>query len=158
MIIYGQRIVDGTKEMYIYFLLKYTKYYPYKIFPLYEIMDDNEQQLIKCNICKKNNNVIPKEGYNFTGQRGNASLNLFEGEYFHCNYCNSYNENSDDIHQFNKQKLFVFSQMYIFIDELYKIKNNKIEKYYISPKKYKYKIIWSKNIIKVNTQINNALI
>ena len=48
--------------------------------------------------------------------------------------------------------------MYIFIDELYKIKNNKIEKYNISPKKYKYKIIWSKNIIKVNTQINNALI
>ena len=146
MIINGQKIVDGTKEMYIYYLLKYTKYYPYKIFPLYEIMDDNEQQLIKCNICKKNNNVIPKDGYNFSG------------EYFHCNYCNSYNENSDDIHQFNKQKLFVFSQMYIFIDELYKIKNNKIEKYYISPKKYKYKIIWSKNIIKVNTQINNALI
>ena len=146
MIINGQRIVDGIKEMYIYFLLKYTKYYPYKIFPLYEIMDDNEQQLIKCNICKKYNNVIPKEGYNFTG------------EYFHCNYCNSYNENSDDIHQFNKQKLFVFIQMYIFIDELYKIKNNKIEKYNISPKKYKYKIIWSKNIIKVNTQINNALI
>ena len=143
MIIDGQRIVDGTKEMYIYFLLKYTKY---KIFPLYKIMDDNKQQLIKCNICKKNNNVIPKDGYNFSG------------EYFHCNYCNSYNENSDDIHQFNKQKLFVFSQMYIFIDELYKIKNNKIEKYYISPKKYKYKIIWSKNIIKVNTQINNALI
>lgn len=109
-------------------------------------MDDTKQQLIKCNICKKNNNVIPKDGYNFTG------------EYFHCNYCNSYNENSDDIHQFNKQKLFVFSQMYIFIDELYKIKNNKIEKYYILPKKYKYKIIWSKNIIKVNTQINNALI
>ena len=57
-----------------------------------------------------------------------------------------------------KQKLFVFSRMYIFIDELYKIKNNKIEKYYISPKKYKYKIIWSKNIIKVNAQINNSLI
>ena len=146
MIINGQRIIDGTKEMYIYFLLKYTKYYPYKIVPLYEIMNDNEQQLIKCNICKKNNNVIPKDGYNFTG------------EYFHCNYCNSYNENSDDIHKFNKQKLFIFNQMYIFIDELYKIKNNKIEKYYISPKKYKYKIIWSKNIIKVNTQINNALI
>ena len=108
-------------------------------------MDDNEQQLIKCNICKKNNNVIPKDGYNFSG------------EYFHCNYCNSYNENSDDKHQFNKQKLFVFSQMYIFIDERYKIKNNKIEKYNISPKKYKYKIIWSKNIIKVNTQITNLI-
>lgn len=145
MIINGQRIVDGTKEMYIYYLLKYTKYYPYKIFPLYKIMDDNEQQLIKYNICKKNNNVIPKDGYNFSG------------EYFHCNYCNSYNENSDDKHQFNKKKLFVFSQMYIFIDELYKIKNNKIEKYNISPKKYKYKIIWSKNIIKVNTQIKNLI-
>ena len=47
--------------------------------------------------------------------------------------------------------------MYIFIDELYRIKNNKIEKYYISPKKYKYKIIWSKNIIKVNTQITNLI-
>ena len=95
MIINGQKIVDGTKEMYIYYLLKYTKYYPYKILPLYEIMDDNEQQLIKYNICKKNNNVIPKDGYNFSG------------EYFHCNYCNIH-------HHPNNQKFHIFF-LYLFL-------------------------------------------
>ena len=64
MIINEQKIIEGTKEDYIYFLLKYT----HRIFPLYEIKNDNIYKLIKCNCCKKNNNIIPKDGYNFTGE------------------------------------------------------------------------------------------
>jgi len=142
MIINGQRIIEGTKEDYIYFLLKDTKFYPYKIFPLYEIKNDGVRKLIKCNSCKKNNNVILKDGYNFMG------------EYFHCIYCRFYNENSNEFNNFNEQQLFVFTHKYVLVDELYKIKKNKIDNFYISPKKYKYKILWSKNIIKVNEEIN----
>jgi len=140
MIINEQRIIEGTKEDYIYFLLKYTQFYPYRIFPLYEIKDDGIHKLIKCNSCKKNNNVIPKDGYNFTG------------EYFHCIYCSCYNS-SDKFNNFNERQLFVFTHKYVLVDELYKIKKNKIGDFYISPKKYRYKNLWSKNIIKVNEEI-----
>ena len=142
MFINGQRIIEGTKEEYIYFLLKHIKFYPYRIFPLYEIKNDVIHKLIKCNSCKKYNNVIPNDGYNFTG------------EYFHCIYCSCYNENSNELNKFDEQQLFVFTHKYVLVDESYKIKKNKINNFYISPKKYKYKLLWSKNIIKVNEEIN----
>lgn len=139
-----QKIIEGTKEDYIYFLLKYRKTNEYRIFPLYEIIDDGINEFVKCKKCKKNNKVIPTDGYEFTGR------------YFFCKYCEEYNEDSS-YGSFNKQKLFVFTHKYVIIDKLYKFrKNNKIDNYYIGPKKYKCKIIWSNNIIKVNEQIINC--
>lgn len=143
MIINGQKIVEGTKEDYIYFLLKNIKFHLHRIFPLYE--KDYIYNLINCNICKKYNNVVLKDGYDFTG------------EYFHCIFCNCYNENSI-FNKFDKSNkpLYVFAHKYVLIDNLFKIKKNKIDKFYISPKKYKYKILWSKSIIKVNEEIKQT--
>jgi hypothetical protein len=138
----GLKIIEGTKEEYIYFLLKYTLY---RIFPLYNFKDDGVYKLIRCNSCKKHNYLIPKDGYNFVG------------EYFHCKYCNTYNEHSSNSVCFNEEKLFVFTHNYILVDKTYKIKKNKIGDFYISPKKYKYKIIWTQNIIKVNKEINQII-
>jgi hypothetical protein len=114
MIINGQGIIEGTKEDYIYFLLKNTKFYPYRIFPLYEIKNDGADKLHR-----------PKR---------KMRQNL--------------------VNNFNEQQLFVFTHKYVLLDELYKIKKNKLDNFYFSTKKYKYKILWSKNIIKVNEEIN----
>lgn len=133
------KIIEGTKENYIYYLLKYTYFHNYKLFPLYQLVVDDLRELIKCKFCHKNNNVITELG------------SCYSGPYFFCEYCDGFNEEQCENTLFNKQKMFEFTHKYVLSNT--KIKNNKIDDYYISPKKYKYKILWSKNIIKVNEQI-----
>lgn len=72
--------------------MKYGKTNEYRIFPLYEIVDNSIYEFVKCKNCKKNNKVIPTDGYEFTGT------------YFFCKYCDKYNEDSS-YESFNKQKL-----------------------------------------------------
>ena len=141
-IINEQIIIEGTKEDYIYFLLKYGKTNMYRIFPLYECMDEfKERMAIKCKECYKINYIVPTDGH------------WYGANYFFCKYCEKINRDFE-FDSFERKKIHVFTHKYVLVDQLYKFKkNNKIGDYYISPKKYKYKITWSKNIVKVNKEI-----
>jgi hypothetical protein len=138
------KILEGTKENYIYYLLKFTYFHNYKLFPLYEIIVDDFRELIKCKYCNKKNNVETEMG------------SCYSGPNFFCKYCEGFNEETCENTLFDKQNMFIFTNKYVLTRT--KIKNNKIDNYFISPKKYKYKILWSKNIMKVNEQIKHLFL
>ncbi len=110
-----QKIIEGTKEDYIYFLLKYTKFYPYKICPLYECMDEfKEHMAIKCKECNKINYTIPTDGH------------WYAANYFFCKYCKKINRDFE-FDRFEYKKIHVPTHKYVLVDQLYKFKkNNKI--------------------------------
>ncbi len=140
--------LNGSKEDYIYFLLKHKEK---QIFPIYFYDDSQDIKLIYCYHCYKLNKITPIDSYERCG------------EHFYCLYCDEYVSDESYSWKDNK-KLYVFTHKYICIDKNNKIKKykgiindffnvKKYDNYCYSNKKYKCKINFVNNLINVNNEM-----
>lgn len=131
-------ILEGTKEDYIYLMLKYSHKH---VYPIYVYNDMNDIKIIKCCWCKRINKTMLSDSYeSYCG-----------GNYFYCEYCKEHQEVS--LRESEKIKYYEFMRKYFVTNNnigfkkcsniIKNISLNSNEmygnKYNLSNTKYKYK-------------------